>query len=302
MTRRNVSAEVTEQREYRERIAAEGKFWDQEFLHASESQVFPCVFHASSFFRDRITQRYLEKIVAGLSSESSALDLGCGKGWLTRIIAGTGAKTLGVDVAEECVAQGNAQARAAGITNCSFEVMDANVGELRQGAYDLVVSWGALHHLIRLDHVVEQVARSLRPGGRFVLVECVDQVGLRGKLAHALADFFHLILPTDRTYAAKLRHGWAKLTGGKQEFEWSPFENAGGGSWREAMEKRFEVVEHEESMSFMSAFAGRVRLPEGLNRIVLGGLFLLDRALVATRILPAEYHFMVLRVKPNRPT
>ncbi len=50
---------------------------------------------------------------------------------------------------------------------------DLNFARLPPEAYDLIWSAGTLHHLCNLEHVLEEIDRALRPGGLFVLYDCV---------------------------------------------------------------------------------------------------------------------------------
>ena len=56
----------------------------------------------------------------------SVLDLGCGDGTTAIPEATLGANVLGVDIAENLVAAGNARARDLGLTNVRFQVGDAS--------------------------------------------------------------------------------------------------------------------------------------------------------------------------------
>ena len=53
------------------------------------------------------------------------LDLGCGDGTTALPAARLGAEVLGVDIARNLVAAGNARAKAQGLTNCTFQEGDA---------------------------------------------------------------------------------------------------------------------------------------------------------------------------------
>jgi SAM-dependent methyltransferase len=44
---------------------------------------------------------------------------------------------------------------------------DANTSELPVNRFDIVMCVSALHHIVELEHVVEQIARTLRPEGEF---------------------------------------------------------------------------------------------------------------------------------------
>lgn len=290
--------QTADEADYQQKIKAEADYWDREFIdQAIGDPFFHCFFHHSPYFERRLRAPYLAKIAALVKPGCSALDLGCGMGWLALRLAKMGASVRGVDVAERSLEQARHKAGRLGLANCVFDKMDANTEALPASAYDLVVAWGALHHLVRIDHVIAEVARSLKPGGVFVLSECVDREGPRARVANALADLFHMALPTDRSYGKKIAHAYAKLSKGKQaqEYEWSPFENVSGGSWMDAVLSRFEIVEHDETMSFMSPFAARLRLPEPFHAWTAGSLFALDKSLIRLRLLPAEYHFMILK-------
>ncbi|HSZ84351.1 MAG TPA: methyltransferase domain-containing protein [Polyangia bacterium] len=90
------------------------------------------------------------------------LDLGCGTGELTAMIAARGASVTGLDTSEEMIA--TARARAPGLT---FSVADGQALTY-DGAFDAVFSNAALHWMPRMDDVVAGVARALARPGRFV--------------------------------------------------------------------------------------------------------------------------------------
>jgi SAM-dependent methyltransferase len=77
---------------------------------------------------------------------------------------------LGVDIAANLVAAGNARANEAGLFNVKFEEGDAsNLGGLADGAFDLVVSiFGAMFAPRPFD-VAREMVRVTRPGGRIVM-------------------------------------------------------------------------------------------------------------------------------------
>jgi SAM-dependent methyltransferase len=98
------------------------------------------------------------------------LDLGCGDGTTALPAARLGADVLGVDIASNLVAAGNARAQALGLTNCSFQEGDASdLHELDDERFDLVVSiFGAMFAPRPLD-VAREMVRVTRPGGRVVM-------------------------------------------------------------------------------------------------------------------------------------
>jgi SAM-dependent methyltransferase len=98
------------------------------------------------------------------------LDVGCGDGTTAIPEAQRGADVLGVDIASNLVAAGNARARELGLDNCTFQEGDASdLRELDDEQYDLVVSiFGAMFAPRPFD-VAKELVRVTRPGGRIVM-------------------------------------------------------------------------------------------------------------------------------------
>jgi SAM-dependent methyltransferase len=113
-----------------------------------------------------------DELVASLGIEpgSKLLDLGCGDGTTALPAAEAGAEVLGVDIAANLVAAGNARATAAGLANLRFEEGDAcDLANLADESFDLVVSiFGAMFAPRPFDAAREMV-RVTRRGGRIVM-------------------------------------------------------------------------------------------------------------------------------------
>ena len=106
----------------------------------------------------------------GIAEGLDVLDLGSGDGTTALPAARLGADVLGVDIAANLVAAGNARARSLGLANCRFEEGDAsNLSGLDDDSFDLVVSiFGAMFAPRPFD-VAKEVVRVTRPGGRIVM-------------------------------------------------------------------------------------------------------------------------------------
>jgi ubiquinone/menaquinone biosynthesis C-methylase UbiE len=113
-----------------------------------------------------------EALVAtlGVTPGLDVLDLGCGDGTTALPEAQLGANVLGVDIAENLVAAGNARAQRIGLANLRFQQGDAtDLKELADDSFDLVVSiFGAMFAPKPFD-VAKEVVRVTRPGGRIVM-------------------------------------------------------------------------------------------------------------------------------------
>ncbi len=88
------------------------------------------------------------------------LDLGCGDGALTEKIAAAGCQIIGVD-------SSMAQLQAARTRGLPVALMDGQRLCLKR-RFDAVFTNAALHWMKQAEQVVEGVAQTLKPGGRFV--------------------------------------------------------------------------------------------------------------------------------------
>jgi SAM-dependent methyltransferase len=106
----------------------------------------------------------------GITDGLEVLDLGCGDGTTALPTAQLGANVLGVDIASNLVAAGNARAQSLRLTNCRFQEGDASdLNELADDSFDLVVSIFGAMFAPRPFEVAKEVVRVTRPGGRIVM-------------------------------------------------------------------------------------------------------------------------------------
>ena len=106
----------------------------------------------------------------GVGPGVDVLDLGCGDGTTALPAAERGARVLGVDIASNLVAAGNARAAAAGLANLHFREGDASkLDGIEDESFDLVVSiFGAMFAPRPFD-VAREMVRVTRRGGRIVM-------------------------------------------------------------------------------------------------------------------------------------
>jgi trans-aconitate methyltransferase len=90
------------------------------------------------------------------------LDLGCGTGHLTNLIAGSGAIVLGIDSSAEMIEQARIK-----YPSIRFEIKDATDFSLNE-KFDAVFSNAVLHWIPEKEKVVNCVYNCLKTGGRFV--------------------------------------------------------------------------------------------------------------------------------------
>jgi trans-aconitate methyltransferase len=123
------------------------------------------------------------------------LDLGCGTGQLTAKIADAGASVLGLDASPDMIGQARQN-----YPRLQFRLEDATAMQL-QSEFDAVFSNAALHWMLDARAVAKNVARALKPAGRFVA-----ELGGQGNIAQIMSaietslERHTGVVPPRRTY------------------------------------------------------------------------------------------------------
>lgn len=101
------------------------------------------------------------------------LDLGCGTGWATRLLAeaAPGVQAIGIDVAPRMIAR--AEERTSLRIRARFECATFEALPFRAGHFDLAFSMEALDYAVDLDAALAELGRVLKPkGAAHVVVDC----------------------------------------------------------------------------------------------------------------------------------
>lgn len=118
-------------------------------------------------FTDGADPEYTEQILPlaaeHLAGARRVLDVGCGDGQIARLLAGAGARVTGVDPTWNQIAV--AAARAGGP---SYARAAAHQLPFASAVFDAVVACLVFEHIDDLDGAIDEVARVLADGGRFV--------------------------------------------------------------------------------------------------------------------------------------
>jgi ubiquinone/menaquinone biosynthesis C-methylase UbiE len=110
---------------------------------------------------------------AALRPDEQALDLGTAVGHTAFALAPRARSVIGVDLTAEMLAHATRLARERVIDNVCFAQADVRELPFPDAAFDVVTSRLSAHHYAHPERVVGEVARVLRPGGRFILSDTV---------------------------------------------------------------------------------------------------------------------------------
>jgi SAM-dependent methyltransferase len=119
---------------------------------------------------------YFDQIILPLldiSHGETVLDVGCGYGGLAFILAQKrpDLRIIGVDIEDEVLEMATEAAAENNLANLEFRLGDATRLEFKDNQFDLVVCQTLLTHVSDAQEVVNEMARVLRPGGRFMAAE-----------------------------------------------------------------------------------------------------------------------------------
>jgi len=127
----------------------------------------------------RTYRRQIDRLLSGVTDRllqraapvpgESAIDVGCGAGDTTLRLAATvgEGRVLGIDVSQALLEVAQERARSGGIGNVEFLFADAQVHAFAAGAHDLIASRFGVMFFNDPVTAFGNLARALRPGGRF---------------------------------------------------------------------------------------------------------------------------------------
>jgi ubiquinone/menaquinone biosynthesis C-methylase UbiE len=124
--------------------------------------------------------------------DREVLDVGCGSGIATQLFAEAGANVTAIDLTEWAVGTTRRRLAAFGLDG---EVLQADAEQLPfdDESFDLVFSWGVIHHSSDMDRALRELVRVTRRDGRIVMM-----VYHRHSLFFAVYKAFQRFLPFAR--------------------------------------------------------------------------------------------------------
>ena len=128
--------------------------------------------------RHYLRKGYVKRMLSFLQSGASVVELGCGSGWLSVLLAQSGARqVLGLDFSAEQVRRARGRARNAGVSDTATFCLaeSASMSQASDVRRDAVLCHGFLHHLswTEIWQVLSDAHGLLAPGGLLFVIEPV---------------------------------------------------------------------------------------------------------------------------------
>jgi ubiquinone/menaquinone biosynthesis C-methylase UbiE len=118
------------------------------------------------------------------ASCEAALDVGCGTGAFSRLLATRSDRVVALDLSPRMVEM--AKARSKHQSSIEFQVADATRWVFPVGAFDCVASIATLHHL-PMEETLLKMRKALKVGGTLAILDLYESAGLADVLAGMVA-------------------------------------------------------------------------------------------------------------------
>jgi SAM-dependent methyltransferase len=161
------------------RLYQPSAYWEeraQRFAGEGAGLAAVCAYGMPEFYNRAIQfeQRLALRPWLNVKPGTRVLDVGCGVGRWSRMLAARGADVTGVDLSPTMVAQAQQRAAADGVADrCRFQVQDLSRLDVG-GQFDVVLGVTVLQHILDpelLRDALRRMTSHLAPGGRMILLE-----------------------------------------------------------------------------------------------------------------------------------
>jgi 2-polyprenyl-3-methyl-5-hydroxy-6-metoxy-1,4-benzoquinol methylase len=118
------------------------------------------------------------EILPRLGRSQRLLDVGCGNGRFTLVLAASARTVEGIDLYPNLIAEARATAAARSAKHVRFSVGDLTAYNPKRGAYDVVSCMGVISTIIddwAFEGIVSGLRRGLKPGGWLLLRDSISR-------------------------------------------------------------------------------------------------------------------------------
>ena len=234
------------------------------------------------------------------------LVLGCGEGWLERAVAEWPfvARIEAVDLAAEAVAR----AREDAGPKLHYEVRDLNTDTFEPNAYDVVVAHSILHHVVRLEHALGQIERTMKPDATLIVNEFVGPNRFQFP-DHVIEIINDLLLclpePLRRGAVEKVTYTRKERPAPELMIANDPSEAVRSADLLPLIGSRFEVLEQKDLggtilMHLLYDIVQNFRWDDPHERAIIELLCTFEGALIDHGALRSDYVVLAARKKTSR--
>jgi SAM-dependent methyltransferase len=147
------------------------RYWNAQpcnIKHGTAEFGTPEFFHQVSERRYRVEPHIPEFAGFHLWQGKRVLEVGCGIGSDAEEFAKNGAEYVGIDYSDQSIEVARQRFETLGLEGEFHNIDASNSQEINKlGKFDLVYSYGVIHHFPALDTIVDNVRNVLNPGGEF---------------------------------------------------------------------------------------------------------------------------------------
>ena len=131
-----------------------------------------------------------EKLKSGIK----VLDVGCGSGRAINLMAKSfpHSQFIGYDFSSEAVQNAKKEAEKLGIKNSFFEKQDASKFS-KEKYFDIITAFDAIHDQAEPEKVLQNIKRSLKPDGIFLMQDIRASSSLDKNMNHSLAPYLYTV-------------------------------------------------------------------------------------------------------------
>jgi hypothetical protein len=212
-----------------------------------------------------------------------------------------------VDVAEGAIEGARKAAQNEGLDGLTYEVADLNTAKLPKETYDAVYVHAALHHVFQLEHLLDQIKQTLKPGGLFVAYEYIGPSQMQFPRRHLeLADIFLKVIP--ERYRKFQRRGGIKKKALRASLDSmntsDPSEGIRASEIVPLIASRFEIrhfryVGGTLLLLVFNEIAGNFLESDLEIMPLVDALIALDNFLIDSAVLPSYHVYMVCQKTEN---
>lgn len=146
----------------------------------------------------------------------NALEVGCGSGAFTRLLASRARSVTAFDLSPEMIRL--AEARTANCRNVDYRLADVMEVSLPAAEFDCIVSIATLHHL-PVERALPKMKDALKPGGTLIIHDLVADDGVldkgRSALAYSVSAARRLWTTGRLRVPRQVREAWAEHGAGE---------------------------------------------------------------------------------------